>query len=202
MLLVRHALSVWNLDGRWQGRADPPLAPEGEAQAKAAAGGLGPFDLAITSGLQRARRTAELLAPGVPQRTVPDLAELDVGAWSGRTRAEIESEWPAELARFDAGALDRPPGGESRGDFEARVQAGARQAADLVERHGAPALVATHGGVLRALARLAGWPDRHVAQLCGYEAEVKGGALRLRRPVDLVSEATDSASPIVDPMAF
>lgn len=201
-ILVRHALSTWNLEGRWQGQADPPLAPEGEDQARAAAARVGPFDLAITSGLARARRTAELLAPGVPQWTVPDLAEFDVGAWSGRTRAEIEAAWPTELARFDAGTLDRPPGGESRSDFDARVGAGARQAAELILRNGASALVATHGGVLRALARAAGWPDVHVAHLCGYEAEVKGGTLRLERRLDLLGEAAKGAPQVVDPMAL
>ena len=35
LLLARHGQSTWNADGRWQGRADPPLSELGERQAEA-----------------------------------------------------------------------------------------------------------------------------------------------------------------------
>ena len=37
LLVVRHGQSVWNAEGRWQGRADPALTPLGEQQAADAA---------------------------------------------------------------------------------------------------------------------------------------------------------------------
>ena len=41
----------------------------------------------VSSDLERARRTAAILAPGVRHVTEPALREFDVGAWSGLTRA-------------------------------------------------------------------------------------------------------------------
>ena len=35
LLLIRHAESVWNAAGRWQGQEDPPLSERGQAQALA-----------------------------------------------------------------------------------------------------------------------------------------------------------------------
>src|SRR4051812_40351680 len=47
--LVRHGQSTWNAEGRWQGQADPPLSPLGEAQAAAAAGACPVVDAVVTS---------------------------------------------------------------------------------------------------------------------------------------------------------
>lgn len=198
VVLVRHAQSVWNALGRWQGHADPPLSPEGEAAALAAAvaagdvAGGGGFDLVVTSDLQRTRRTAELLVsaqPDPPPAVVePLLREFDVGAWSGLTRADIEARWPDQIALFDAGRLAAPPGGESRADFEARVRAAAGAVAGAVAAHGAcRTLVVSHGGLVRALGRLQGLGDRHVYQLCGYRGRAQSGSVVLSHPVDLVA---------------
>lgn len=186
VLLVRHALSAWNAAGRWQGQADPPLAPSGRQQAVRAAGAVGPVDLVVTSDLDRARTTGALLAPGAPVVELPELREYGVGEWSGLTRAEIERRWPDQIARFDAGRLDHPPGGEPRADFERRV----RRAAHLVVGAAASrTLVVTHGGVIRTLARLQLGVDRHVSQLAGYRAQVKGDSLVLTSPLDLLGPA-------------
>jgi len=196
VLIVRHALSAWNMDGRWQGQADPPLAAEGEEQARAAARRVGAVDLVVTSDLERARRTGELLAPGAPLVTEPGLREFDVGDWSGRTRAEIERLWPGELAQFDAGRLDAPPGSEGRRQFEERV---AEAAARLATRADGRTLVVTHGGVVRALARRQDRRNGLYRHLCGFEAEVKGGTLSLLHPVDLLSDferEAGSAEPV------
>ena len=197
VLLVRHALSTWNLEGRWQGQADPPLSAEGEAQARAAAPNVGPVDLVVSSDLERARRTAGLLAPGRPVVELARLRELDVGAWSGRTRAEIEAGWPGMVARFDAGQIDAAPGGEGRAGFERRVDTAWAEVAGLVGGVGSGrVLVVSHGGVIRALARLQAWPDRHVTHLGGYEAVGdKGGPVALRRPISLAADATESPAP-------
>lgn len=194
MLLVRHAQSVWNVAGRWQGHADPPLTEAGVEQARSAGGRIGPVDAVVASDLERARHTAALLVPDQTPATEPGLREYDVGRWSGLTRTEIEATWPDEMARFDAGQLETPPGGERRGDFEARVlgalnRLAASWTAAGVER----VLVVTHGGVIRTLARLHGWPETRVSHLRGYEAETraedKGRTVALLRAVDLLDEA-------------
>lgn len=195
VLMVRHAQSVWNAEARWQGHADPPLSPLGEAQAAGAAAGLatrGPIDLLVTSDLERARRTGELLVSrtgrAVPLVIEPALREFDVGAWSGLTRAEIDARYPDEVALFDAGRLAAPPGGESRAAFEARVIEAAGRVATAIARHGARrTVVVSHGGVVRALGRLQGLGDRHVSQLCGYAGRPGGAHLALSQYVDLLA---------------
>ena len=190
VVLLRHALSTWNLEGRWQGQADPPLSAAGEAQALAAAERLGPVDLVVTSGLARADRTAELLAPGVPAVVEGGLREYDVGAWSGRTRDEIMELWPGELEAFDSGRLEHPPGGESRSAFDRRVREATVRLCQIIAAAGAGrTLVVTHGGVLRSMARQHGEQEQHVAHLCGYEAADKGSALAIERSLCLTSGA-------------
>lgn len=190
MLLVRHAQSVWNVEGRWQGHADPPLSEAGVEQARSAAARIGPVDAVVSSDLERARRTAALLVPTRNGAVEPGLREYDVGMWSGRTRAEIEASWPVELALFDSGRLEAPPGAERRADFETRVvDALSRLAASWTRSGLDRVLVVAHGGVIRTVARTQGWPETRVGQLCGYEAEVKGEALAFLRPVDLLNGA-------------
>lgn len=202
VLLIRHALSEWNVAGRWQGQADPPLSEEGRAQARSARDGAGEFDLAVTSDLQRAVGTATELAPGVRQLAVVDLREYDVGEWSGRTWPEIEAGWGDQLALFREGRLEGAPGGERRTDFDDRVRRAARRVAEVVTEAGAARiLVVSHGGVVRALARMQTGVDRHVGHLAGYTAEVKGGDLVVGEPLDLLAAAARRTGP-VDRMAL
>src|SRR5829696_1601221 len=93
LLLVRHAQSEWNADGRWQGWADPPLSGLGRRQSATAADALGWPDAIVASDLERARETAAIIAaaggPGAFE-VEPALRERDLGDFTGLTRAEIE----------------------------------------------------------------------------------------------------------------
>jgi broad specificity phosphatase PhoE len=193
LLLVRHAQSVWNEAGLWQGWADPPLSETGEQQVEQAASRLAgepPFELVVSSDLERAWRTAELLAGSlhlVASLTLdPGLREYDVGAWSGHTRDEIEARWPGEIARFGSNEM-APPGGEDRAAFEARVAAAGRRLGQAAESAGASrVLVVAHGGVVRALARAAGQPEHRIGHLAGYWGSQAAGGLFPDRAVNLL----------------
>ena len=104
IVLVRHGETDWNRDNRFQGHADPPLNETGRAQARALALELSgqTFAAAYTSPLLRAAETAAILATDLRVGTVPDdsLKEVDVGSWSGLTRAEVEERFPTEFARW------------------------------------------------------------------------------------------------------
>ena len=111
LLCVRHGLSTWNLERRWQGRADPPLSDVGEqgavelAEALATTVAHGSNASVWSSDLQRARATAEIIAErlGAGPVTVDGrLRETDVGPWQGLTSPEIE-ERLAGLPRRAAG---------------------------------------------------------------------------------------------------
>jgi broad specificity phosphatase PhoE len=149
LLLVRHGESTWNVAGRWQGHADPPLSDLGERQAVAGAAALTvPPDAVWTSDLARARRTAELLAEphGLTPRADARLRERDLGEWSGLTRAEIEERWPGWLA-----ARRSPDGFEADEPLAARALAALREIA--AAEPGATVIVVTHGGVIRTVER-------------------------------------------------
>lgn len=213
LLIVRHGQSIWNAEGRWQGQADPPLSAEGEVQARTAAhrlaavpGGV-TFDLVVSSDLGRAVRTAELMAVllGVDADLVvePGLREYDVGEWSGRTRAEIEARWPGALEQWGRGTLTAPPGGEDRSALDARVvRAGRRVAAVAAERRAGRILAVAHGGVIRALARATGRPERPIGHLAGYTGTHDSESLSPEEYVDLLDGRTGLANTDPDPQSL
>ena len=162
LLLVRHGQSVWNAQGRWQGQADPPLTELGERQASAAVAALSAYGIEtiITSALQRAMRTGDLLAEGLgldePTRE-PLLNERSAGEWSGFTKTEIEQQWPGYLA-----SGKRPPGYEGDADLLPRVFAGL---AAVNEMPGAQKAAVAHGGVVYVLEEHFGFDFAHLSNL-------------------------------------
>jgi probable phosphoglycerate mutase len=148
IMLVRHGESEWNSVRRLQGQADIGLSRLGEEQAKRlrpVIEALSP-DKAVSSDLERARRTAALL--GYPEAAVfSALREIDVGDWTGTEVETLLANGTDDYSRWRAGAFT-PPGGESWQSFRQRVIAGLSEAlADSAER----LLVVCHGGVIRAL---------------------------------------------------
>lgn len=157
--MVRHGESTWNAVRRWQGRADPPLSELGEQQAELAidrARSLGPFDTVVTSSLERARRTGQVLAAGLGHdepRALPGLDERGAGVWEGLTRIEIEERDPGFLA-----AGRRPDGYELDDAVIQRVLPTVLGlAADVGP--GRTVLLVAHGGVIGVLAgrHIGGW---------------------------------------------
>jgi broad specificity phosphatase PhoE len=175
LLLVRHGESTWNARGRWQGWADPPLTDLGRAQAEAAAPAAAPVDALVSSDLQRARETAELMAAVLEMgpelvHVEPGLRERDVGDFTGLTRAEIEERWPGVLSNVAASIARDPRFGETVEVLAARVNAAlARLAAAFA---GQRVLVVTHGGVVRNLERSLGIEPEPLPNLGGREVVV------------------------------
>lgn len=153
ILLARHGQTDWNSVGRWQGHADPPLNAAGRDQARALAELLsGEGIVAVhSSDLQRASETAEIVAArlGVPVVHDPALREIDVGSWSGLTRAEVESRFPDGFALWQTGEIGHD--GETREQLTERVIAALEQIA--AAHPGRTALAVTHGGSIRAARR-------------------------------------------------
>lgn len=151
--LIRHGETLANLEGRWQGRGDAPLSPEGEAQAAALgrAYGLGApapaFDAVYCSDQRRAVRTARALDPA-PEADA-EWRELDVGHFEGLTAAEVQARYPGELGQYADDPTHPVGGGESWRALQARTSAAL---ATLRTRHPAGRVaVVTHGGVILSL---------------------------------------------------
>jgi broad specificity phosphatase PhoE len=152
ILLARHGQSDWNASHRWQGHADRPLTEKGRQQARALAERLAhvELDALYSSDLRRAADTAAevALAQGLELQEVPALREVDVGSWSGLTRAEAEERFPEGVARWREGF----PGWDDGETYEEMTGRVLRAVLEIARRHeGGRALVVSHGGPIRAL---------------------------------------------------
>ena len=145
LVLVRHGESTWNAEGRLQGQLDPPLSDRGRDQSRALAAIVNgvPDDRVVCSDLSRARETAELIGLR-PARFDERWREIDVGAWGGRTAAEIDAQG-GELTNWRGGPRT-PPDGEPWDAFATRVAG----ALDELIAAGGPWVVVCHGGCIRA----------------------------------------------------
>ncbi|MGI8793570.1 MAG: histidine phosphatase family protein [Acidimicrobiales bacterium] len=185
-LLLRHGQSTWNAEGRWQGWADAPLSARGESQAVEAADHLRSLGLtgAVCSDLQRAKRTAEIIAEalGLGEPTVEaGLRERDVGPFTGLTKAEIRARWP-EAFDPETGHVARPPEGETDDDLLARVLPALVRIETALA--GERVLTISHGGVLRALERHCGiGTPAATPNLAGRWYEVVGSDITPGDPV-------------------
>jgi probable phosphoglycerate mutase len=147
LLIVRHGESTWNAEERLQGQLDPPLSERGREQARALGAALDlsgfPPERVLCSDLARARETAELL--GVrPGRYEPRWREIDIGAWGGRSAAEVDAEVDG-LTNWRGGPVTAPDG-EPWTAFAQRVGS----AVDELDAAGGSWLVVSHGGCVRA----------------------------------------------------
>ncbi len=149
IVFLRHAESVGNAEGRFQGQSDPPLTETGLAQARALARRWqeekARFDCIISSPLRRARHTAEIIAEtlGVPLEFDPDWMEWHNGELAGLTHEEVGEHdgWPDLLTPY----VHIGETGESR--WELYLRAG-RAIQRLLDRPPGRYLVVAHGGVL------------------------------------------------------
>ena len=163
LLLIRHGATAGNLQRRYIGRTDEPLCPQGQAQAKRLAD-LG-ADRLFVSPLLRARQTAALAFPHLPQTEVADFAETDFGSFEGKTAAEL-SQCPQYRAWVDSGCAAPIPGGEAMDAFKARCRAAFLREVSLLPRDATAAFV-IHGGVIMAILEAfgpknAGFYDYHL----------------------------------------
>lgn len=178
VLLVRHGQSEWNLTGRWQGQADPPLTDLGRSQARAAARALGDVTAIWSSDLLRAAETAAIISAelGVgPVVLDEDLREREVGEWSGLTRDEIDERFPGYLSPTEDDSPDvwkprRPPGWESDASLTLRLQQVLVRIRHQVDE--GDVLVVAHAGLLYAAERELGADGSRLGNLEGVQLEI------------------------------
>jgi broad specificity phosphatase PhoE len=162
LVLVRHGLSVWNVEQRIQGQTCAGLTEHGRLQAERTAEAIASRwagAVVVASDLERCRDTAAPIAAalGVEVHHDPVLRERDFGAWEGFTREDLEREDPVRYERWKAGEdlLDEV-GGET--DVVLRSRAATAFAA-LLDGEGAGSITGdeldsdtivavTHGGTI------------------------------------------------------
>ena len=160
--LVRHGQTRWNEEGRFQGRSDIPLSPEGRRQALGNARRLRAHleaDPAVASGIEilssplaRCTETMRVMAdelglPGTARRIEPRLIEAGFGRWEGITTHDVKARFPEErrLRKADRWRFT-PQGGTSHEQTAADMRS-------LVE--GLPVgrgfILVSHSGNLRVM---------------------------------------------------
>ena len=153
ILLVRHGVTDWNREGRFQGHLDPPLADDGRLEAELLGARLQRDELLspvriVSSTLARARQTAESIGAKVGVAVEQDarLIEIGQGEWEGRTHDDLAVSDADRYAawRRDAG-IRQPPGGESIESATQRVTDAARGAGGRRRPRGRCAWSATAG---------------------------------------------------------
>ena len=156
ILLIRHGLTALGEEKRYQGSTDTPLSDAGRLA-------LQPddrFARVYCSPLLRAVETAGILFPSAEKRMVPDLREMDFGAFEGRGWWEMEQD-AAYRAWVEGGCVGKCPGGEDRAGFSARVQAAFSALVEQERCAGASELViVAHGGTQMAALSRWGMPQK------------------------------------------
>ncbi len=150
---IRHGQTDANLQCLMSGGGwDIPINETGVKQATKAAGGplkdLKDIKVICTSPMLRARQTTEILNKnlGLPVVVIEELREWIVGDWE-------KQPWGSIPDPFVGG--NDPPNGESRIEFEQRVELGLKKS---LQNHG-PILIVAHGGVLHGLATPLGFQN-------------------------------------------
>ncbi len=151
LILIRHGDLGEGCRGRYIGRTDVPLSPEGRRQAKALAAPLARLGEAryLRSPLLRSRETAGLALAGAGIEIDTDLREIDFGRWEGMSFDEIAAAERAAVDRWAALEEDFAfPDGEGIRAFRGRIGAAAGR---IAAAKSGTVVAFTHGGVIRLL---------------------------------------------------
>lgn len=163
VVLIPCAATEWREDGRLLGRVELSPCTDAEQQCEKWAAELKFAGLAqIYYGPDElARETAQCLGRRltVPTKRAEQLAEVDLGLWSGLTDQQLKSRYASAHRELREAPLNvNPPEGENLGDADERLRAFVRK---QVKRNGKAAV----GLVLRPISFAMLW-----RRLAGGEA--------------------------------
>ena len=178
--LVRHGTTEWNQQLRYQGRADNPLDEAGESQGSLLEEYFADIDvdLAVTSPLQRAKKTLEYCLAAqkhpVPVLVDPSVIEFDFGDADGMTKEQLRQTYP-EFYRMYVLNEDRghsaAPGGESLAQVYCRMRDSILRIAR--EHQGSTIVIASHGTAIQTFLNFAsGIPWQEMKHFLLYNVSV------------------------------
>lgn len=158
LILVRHGITSWNKEGRWQGQIDIPLSEEGKAQIDKTDETIRDLriDKIYTSPLARVKQSEWVIVKDLKLDCLviesPALSERDYGIYSGKNKWDFEHEvGHEEFERVRRGWSTPIPGGETIEDVYNRVIPFYKETIlkDLIA--GKNVMVISSGNTLRAL---------------------------------------------------
>lgn len=163
LILIRHGTTQGNLEKRFIGTLDVPLAPQGEELARKVGPTLPRVEHIYRSPLMRCRQTAELLWPGVEMTVIDELRESDFGPFEGKNHEELKDDplYQAWISQGDHLNFAAMPVGESAQQVVDRVSVGLEKLVGDAAAHGYERVgVVSHGGALMGLLSKYGRPER------------------------------------------
>ena len=165
--LLRHGLTEYNAEKRYQGQRDIPLSAAGRAMLCRA--DISPKTVYITP-LCRTRQTAEVLFPGARLVETDGLKEMCFGSFEGRNYIEMEHD-PDYLAWVAANCESPCPDGETKAAFCERICAAFSALVDKALADGEEMLVIlAHGGTQMAAMERYALPHKDYYEWCAPNA--------------------------------
>lgn len=160
LVLVRHGLSEYNKQGLWTGWDNPPLNPEGIAEAKKAGSSLSDihFDYAYSSDQIRSVQTLEEIFKAANQNVpiIQDehIRERNYGIYTRKNKWEIQKELgDLEFKKLRRGWDYPVPEGESLKQVYEREIPYFKEEIEPKLREGKNVILGSSGNALRALVK-------------------------------------------------
>ncbi|HSP33953.1 MAG TPA: histidine phosphatase family protein [Thermoanaerobaculia bacterium] len=152
--LIRHGATELTVEDRFAGALDVLLSDIGREQARLLGERLAREKICAVyaSPMKRTVTTAEIIAAPhrLPVKTVDAVREIGHGRWEGKTRWDVEAEWPNEYHRWEDDPFTfAPVGGESVLQVTARALPALLEL--VVQHQDLPFVVVSHKATIRLL---------------------------------------------------
>lgn len=190
LLFIRHGQTTWNVEHRLPGQLPGiHLTDTGKQQAERLADALAvlPISAVISSPLERARETAEIIAQPrhIPIQLEANLMDINVGHWTGQNHDELnksDEQWKA----FKRNPTVAPPDVETFPQVQARALAAVERWRKQPDIGVYPAFV-VHADVIKLL----------LAHYTGLEAAQAGKLMIDNASVSIVEVEDDKEALVV-----
>lgn len=172
--LIRHGVTDWNEQGKYQGRSDIPLNARGREEAKKVGLELAniPFNALYSSPLSRAHETAREIAKhhNLPILLHDALQERSYGEYEGKTFQEIEKDPYFQQHLRENWYLRGAPKGET---FEEAAKRVGLAIDTIISDHVNETIgIVAHGGVIKGIGYHIGHLEKeHVAKIIIHNAK-------------------------------
>ncbi len=162
LYLIRHGMTKGNVEGRFVGRSDLPLCPEGIHQLHKLKEDYDYPDVqkVYSSPMLRCVQSAEILYPNRLLQRIDRLREYDFGVFEGQQAKDLAGT--EMFLRWNQSGMSAPPeGAESITSFAERVAAGLQEILDdMMKNNITSAAAILHGGVILNLLSVFAYPKR------------------------------------------